>query len=137
MARAKQLGGNFLDNGSEFYPQAAYDAISLFRKDYDATLPIIITENSVPNCNETVVDGRIHDQDRIRYIQGFLDQIRRTMAEGADVRGYYLWSLLDNFEWSAGTSCRYGLLHTDFETQRRIWKDSAYWYRDLIKSQME
>ena len=64
--------------------------------------------------------------------QGFLEQIARAVEEGADVRGYYLWSLLDNFEWNVATDCRFGLLHVDFETQERIWKDSAYWYRDVI-----
>jgi beta-glucosidase len=129
---AVKKGGNFLENGIEYYPQAAYDAISMFRKDYDATIPILITENGTYNCQEELVDGHVHDLDRIRYIQGFLEQIGRAVEEGADVRGYYLWSLLDNFEWNAATDCRFGLLHVDFETQERIWKDSAYWYRDVI-----
>ena len=129
---AVKKGGNFLDNGIEYYPQAAYDAISMFRKDYDATIPILITENGTYNCQEELVEGQIHDLDRIRYIQGFLEQIGRAVEEGADVRGYYLWSLLDNFEWNVATDCRFGLLHVDFETQERIWKDSAYWYRDVI-----
>lgn len=129
----KRQGGNFLDNGSEFYPEAAYDAIMMFRRDYDANLPIYITENGTPNCNEEIIDGQIHDHDRIRYVKGFLAQIHRAIQEGANVKGYYLWSLLDNFEWTVATSARFGLIHCNFETQERIWKDSAYWYKKVIE----
>lgn len=128
----KKKGGNFLDNGNEYYPEAAYDAITMFRNEYDAKMPIIVTENGTPNCNEEVIDGRFHDEDRIRYVNGFLEQIHRAIEEGANVKGYYLWSLLDNYEWSVATSYRFGLLHTDFETQERIWKDSANWYKKII-----
>jgi len=131
--RMKQNGGNFLDNGSEYYPEAAYDAITMFRKDYDSSLPIIITENGTPNCNEEVINGEIHDIDRIRYVKGFLTQIHRAIKDGANVQGYYLWSLLDNYEWTLATSARFGLLHCNFETQERIWKDSAFWYKNVIK----
>jgi len=98
-------------------------------------IPIYITENGTYNCNETLqVDGKIHDFQRIKYIEGFLYWIHKAIEEGADIRGYYAWSLLDNWEWSAGYEYRFGLVHTDFDTQKRICKDSAHWYRDMIKN---
>lgn len=131
--REKNLGGNYLDNGNEYYPKAVYDAIHILNDEYQIGIPIYITENGTFNCNEEVQpDGRIHDQQRIKYLKGFLYWIHKAMEEGADIRGYYAWSLMDNWEWGAGYTYRFGLVHTDFETQNRIWKDSAYWYRDMI-----
>lgn len=125
-------GGNFLNNRTEFYPKAAYDAIKLLTKEFGVTLPIYITENGIHNCDEEICKGKIHDHERIKYFKGFLSWIHRSMEEGADIRGYYAWSLLDNFEWSAAYSMRFGLIHVDFDTQERIWKDSAYWYKKVI-----
>ena len=67
-------------------------------------------------------------------MNGFLEWISKALEEGIDIRGYYAWSLFDNWEWSAGYSMRFGLIHVDFETQERIWKDSAYWYQEFIKN---
>lgn len=125
-------GGNFMENGVEFYPEAAYDAITLLRKDYNLKIPIYVTENGTYSYNDMPVDGKVHDIERIRYYEGFLESILRAINEGADVRGYYLWSLLDNYEWTAATSRRFGLLHVDFSSGRRLWKDSAYWYQKVI-----
>lgn len=130
----EKTGGNFLDNGAEFYPQAVYDAINMMYNRYDIKIPIYVTENGTYNCSEEVVGGRIHDADRIKYAKGFLEQIERAIDEGRDIRGYYLWSLMDNFEWSAGMTQRFGIAHTDFDTLERTLKDSAYWYRDFIKN---
>ncbi len=130
----EKTGGNFLDNGAEFYPQAVYDAINMMYNRYDIKIPIYVTENGTYNCSEEVVGGRIHDADRIKYVRGFLEQIERAIDEGRDIRGYYLWSLMDNFEWSAGMTQRFGIAHTDFDTLERTLKDSAYWYRDFIKN---
>jgi beta-glucosidase len=58
--------------------------------------------------------------------------LREAIQDGVDIRGYYVWSSMDNYEWAAGTSKRFGLIHVDFETQERVWKNSAYWYRDVI-----
>ena len=129
----ESFGGNFMDNGSEYYPKAVYDALHILKEEYGLQIPIIITENGTHNCGEEICsDGKIHDWERIEYVKGFLTWIHKAIDEGIDVRGYYLWSLMDNWEWSAGYTYQYGLVHTDFETQRRIWKDSAYWYRQVI-----
>lgn len=130
----KIQGGNFLDNGSEFYPKAVYDAVKILKEKYHVAIPIYITENGLPNCQETVLKGgSIHDTQRIDYMKGFLYWIYRAMQEGADIRGYYAWSLLDNWEWTAGYASRFGLIHVDFDTQQRIMKDSGYWYADFAR----
>ncbi|MFD8638408.1 family 1 glycosylhydrolase, partial [Streptomyces sp. NPDC059656] len=71
---------------------------------------------------------------RIAYHEGHVASLHRAMAEGVDVRGYFIWSILDNFEWAEGYRQRFGLVHVDYETQERTPKESYAWYRDLIKS---
>ena len=127
-------GGNFLDDGTEYYPKAVYDAIALVRDDYGWTGPIFITENGVQDGPGS---DPLDDQERIRYVSGFLEWIVRAIADGADVRGYYLWSLTDNFEWAAGFSKKLGIVHLDTETQVRTLKCSAHWYADVIRAHRE
>jgi len=122
-------GGNFLDNGAEYYPRAVYEALEMVRDDYGWIGPVFITENGMPDGPHADPE---HDEERIRYVRGFLEWIARAAAEGADVRGYYLWSLLDNYEWSAAFTQRFGLYRIDPETFARVPKDSARWYRDVI-----
>ena len=93
--------------------------------------PIYITENGMA-CHDTVSqDGKVHDPNRIDFLARYLKNLKRV-AEEIDIRGYFQWSLMDNFEWDKGYAERFGIIYVDFETQERIWKDSAYWYRDLI-----
>lgn len=126
-------GGNYLDNGTEYYPKAVYDAAHILKDQYQIDIPIYITENGVTNCGEEIrEDGSIHDEERIRYLNGFLEWVEKAIADGIDIKGYYVWSLLDNWEWSAGHKARYGLVNVDFKTQKRTCKDSAYWYKNLI-----
>lgn len=106
-------GGNFQDNNQEFYPKAVYDAAHILMDRYNLDIPIYITENGTFNCGEDVTsDGKIHDTKRIEYLEGFLQWTAKAIAEGIDIRGYYLWSLMDNWEWSAGHVFRYGICHT-------------------------
>ena len=96
--------------------------------------PIYITENGL-SCHDVVsLDGKVHDPNRIDFIQRYLECLRQAVAQGVDVRGYFHWSLMDNFEWHSGYSERFGLVYVDYRTGERIWKDSAYWYRDYIRS---
>lgn len=93
---------------------------------------IVVTENgtAVPD----VVEGdRVHDLRRIDYLRRHLKEVLRAKQDGVPVDGYFCWTLLDNFEWAEGTKARFGLVYTDFATQRRIVKDSGYWFRDLLK----
>lgn len=134
--KKKHTGGNYMDNGTEYYPKAVYDAVHILKNDYNVNIPIYITENGTYNCGEELTeDGMVHDLERIKYVEGFLYWISKAMEEGADIRGYYLWSLMDNWEWCIGFTQRYGIVHTDFKTQERICKDSALWYRDFIAEQ--
>ena len=78
------------------------------------------------------MSGKIHDLKRIDYYQRYLKQVLRAKQEGVNIGGYFCWTLLDNFEWSEGYAPRFGLIHVDFKTQKRIIKDSGYWFRDFL-----
>jgi beta-glucosidase len=95
-------------------------------------LPLVVTENGCAFADSVTTDGAVHDPDRTAYLREHLAAVHAAIAQGADVRGYYVWSLLDNFEWAEGYSARFGVVHVDFETQRRIVKDSGHWFRDVI-----
>lgn len=91
-------------------------------------VPLLVTENGAAYDDEPGPDGRVHDPERIRYLHGHLSAVHDAIRDGADVRGYYLWSLLDNFEWAYGYSKRFGAVHVDYATQVRTPKSSAHWY---------
>jgi beta-glucosidase len=95
-------------------------------------LPLMVTENGAAFDDQISSDGRVHDQPRIDYLRDHIDAVAAAVAAGIDVRGYFVWSLIDNFEWAHGYSKRFGIVHVDYASQTRTWKDSAYWYRDLI-----
>ncbi len=100
-------------------------------------LPIVITENGMSNCDWVALDGGVHDGARIDYLDRHLRALGRAISEGTDVRGYFQWSIMDNFEWAEGYKHRFGLIHVDFETQTRTLKDSAHWYREVIRTNGE
>ncbi len=93
---------------------------------------IYITENGTSGADKITSDGKIHDLDRVMYLRNYLGQLQRATAEGVPVHGYFLWSLLDNFEWADGYSTRFGLVHVDYATQKRTPKLSASFYREVI-----
>ncbi len=95
-------------------------------------VPLVVTENGAAYPDEVRVDGRVEDADRVAYLHAHLSAVADAIAAGADVRGYYLWSLLDNFEWAWGYAKRFGIVEVDFATQARTPKRSALWYRDVI-----
>ncbi len=101
----------------------------------DTLPPIYITENGAAYPDEVGEDGAIDDGQRIEYIESHLRAVRAAMDAGVDIRGYFVWSLLDNFEWAYGYRPRFGLVRVDFDTMARTPKRSAYWYRDLIRAQ--
>jgi beta-glucosidase len=126
-----QPGGNFLDNGLECYPRAVYEALHMVRDDYGWTGPVYITENGCAD-GPSAEASPLEDDERIAYVTGFLEWIALAAQEGFDVRGYYLWSLFDNYEWSAGFSQKYGIARVDPQTLDRIPKKSAIWYANVI-----
>ncbi len=128
------------------YPQTAFgwpvipaglsELLTGLRNRYGQSLPpVYITENGCSTHDEMAADGTIDDQPRISYLDGHIRAVRDAMTAGVDVRGYFTWSLLDNFEWAEGFHQRFGLVHVDYATQRRTPKASFGWYRDLIAAQ--
>ncbi len=96
-------------------------------------LPIFITENGM-SCHDVVsLDGKVHDPNRIDFLARYLGQMEKAVDEGVDLRGYFLWLLMDNFEWGRGYSERFGIVYVDYNTQERVIKDSGLWYRDWIQ----
>ncbi|MFJ4717284.1 GH1 family beta-glucosidase [Streptomyces sp. NPDC088785] len=96
-------------------------------------VPLYVTENGAA-YDDVVVDGAVHDPERVRYLHAHLGAVHDAIARGADVRGYFLWSLLDNFEWAYGYSKRFGAVYVDYETQQRIPKSSATWYAGVARA---
>ena len=95
-------------------------------------VPLYITENGASFVDAANESGQIHDPRRIAYLRGHLDACRQAIAEGVDLRGYFVWSLMDNFEWAHGYQQYFGVVHVDYATQKRTIKDSGYFFRDVI-----
>ena len=95
--------------------------------------PCIITENGFPLPDSPGRDPLV-DGERIAYLADHIGMVGKAIAQGVDCRGYFHWSLMDNFEWNWGLTMRFGLLHVDYLTQERRWKKSAFWYRDLMRT---
>lgn len=132
-ARLEQVSPAPTNFGWSDTPEALRDVLLRLHRDF-TDLPLYVTENGATYTDYTTPDGAVHDPERIHYLSGYTAACAEARRGGADVRGYFLWSFIDNFEWSWGYSQRFGLVHVDFGTQRRTPKDSAYWYRDLIRS---
>jgi hypothetical protein len=115
-----------------FGPEAMYWAPRHVAKLWDVK-SIYITENGTSAADRPAADGRVHDLDRIMFLRSYLMHLQRATSEGVPVLGYFLWSLMDNFEWSDGFEKRFGLYRVDFETRRRTPKLSASFYREVIK----
>ena len=115
------------DMGWEVWPKALYDMVARITRDYNRPA-IEITESGCSYGDAPDASGAIRDSRRIDYHQEYLAALARAIGEGADVRGYHAWSLMDNFEWAEGFSQRFGLAYTDFKTQKRTIKDSGRWY---------
>jgi len=126
-------GAEHTDMGWEVYPDGLRDLLVRLHAEYE--LPdLYITENGAafPDSRN---NGTVRDPRRIAYLGGHLDAVASAIADGVPVRGYFLWSLLDNFEWAFGYSRRFGIVYVDFETLERVPKDSFAWYRDFIAAQ--
>lgn len=114
-------------------PEALYWGPRFFFERYKK--PLFITENGLSCRDWVALDGKVHDPARIDFTARYLRAFQRAIADGVDGRGYFHWSILDNFEWAAGYRERFGLVHVDYQTQLRTPKDSYYWYQSVIASQ--
>ena len=115
------------DFGWEVWPDALYNALVRLARDYDS--PVIeVTENGCSYGDGPDRDGVVRDPRRIEFLKGYLEAVHRAIADGADVRGYHVWTLIDNFEWAEGFEQRFGLVHVDFDTCERTPKESSRWY---------
>ena len=100
-------------------------------------LPVMVTENGMANPDTVATDGKVHDEIRIRFLNDFLSGVKRAVDEGIPVLGYQHWSIMDNFEWAEGYGPRFGLIHVNYETQKRTIKDSGYHYAEIIRTSGE
>ncbi len=123
--------GPLTSMGWEQDPSGLHEVLTRVRRDY-GDIPIAITENGAAFDDGDVVDGFVDDPARVEYLEGHLAALARAIADGVDVRRYFAWSFLDNFEWEHGYEQRFGLVHVDYATQRRVPKRSGLWYRDHI-----
>jgi len=114
------------------YPTGLYDTLVRLKHDYPA-VPLYITENGATYPDTLEAHDTIHDPQRIAYIRDHLVAAYRAIQAGTLLKGYHLWSLLDNFEWAEGYTQRWGIVYVDFASQRRLPKQSALWYRDVIR----
>ncbi len=115
----------------EVYPESIYHILKKYSA-YENMPPLMITENGASFPDEVTQD-KVHDPARTQYLQDAIAHMQRAKDDGVDVRGYFVWTFLDNFEWAEGYDPRFGLVHVDFETQRRIIKDSGKWYADFLR----
>ena len=133
-----QIGGNTgpkTENGWEVYPPGLYEVIMRVTEDYNR--PIIeITENGCSYGDAPNARGIVNDQRRIDFYRGYLSELAHAIRDGANVRGYHAWSLLDNFEWADGYSQRFGLVYVDYPKQKRTVKESGRWYSSVAKSNL-
>ncbi len=125
--------GNAYSQMWEIYPRGMYDILTRIHQDYHPA-QILITENGIPVADALDLDGKVRDVRRIQYLQDHLIQVKNAMNDGVPVSGYFVWSLMDNFEWAFGYQMRFGLVYVDFDNLQRTVKISGEWYRRVIAS---
>ncbi len=118
--------------GWPIVPEAAYWSVRFF-KEYYPDIPVYMTENGCSFNDRLTDDQKINDEQRIDFLQTHLSHVQRLLQEGIEIHGYFVWSLMDNFEWTLGYSKRFGLVYIDYPTQKRIPKQSYYWYKNFIQ----
>ncbi|WBB53906.1 GH1 family beta-glucosidase [Verrucosispora sp. WMMD573] len=115
----------------QIYPDGMYDILTRVTRDY-GPIPLTVTENGLPTPDELSADGTVEDDGRVTFLRDHLTAAHRAIAEGVPLESFHVWSLLDNFEWAEGYEQRWGLIYVDYPTQRRVFKRSAHWYRQVI-----
>jgi beta-glucosidase len=119
-------------NGWSMDASGLLDLLLWLQRSYPP-IPLAVTENGAAFNDYADPEGRVHDVERVRFLDGHFRAAHQAIAQGVDLRGYFVWSLLDNFEWAEGYSKRFGLVYVDYPSQRRLLKDSAHWYRAVIQ----
>jgi beta-glucosidase len=127
---AKKSGFALTDMGWEIYPKGLTDLLLHLHATYKLP-PVYITENGGA-FKDLVVKGQVHDEDRVDYLQTHIAAVAMAMAKGVPVKGYMVWSLMDNFEWACGYEKRFGIVHVDYVTQKRTMKASGHWYQQFL-----
>jgi beta-glucosidase len=125
--------GVYTEMDWEVYPEGLYDLLIRLHKDYNAPV-IYITENGAAFKDDKIVDDMVDDQERLDYLKSHFEAAHKAIQDGVKLKGYYVWSFMDNFEWSYGYSKRFGIVYVDYDTMRRTPKKSALWYRDVIEN---
>ncbi|GAB3239519.1 GH1 family beta-glucosidase [Kineosporia babensis] len=132
-AREVRHGKPLTDIGWEIDPDGLHDVLTRLKREYPA-VPLVITENGAAFDDELSEDGAVHDQRRVDYVREHLAACARAIEDGVPLKGYFLWSVFDNFEWAEGYAKRFGAVHVDYQTQVRTPKDSALWYSRTMRS---
>ncbi len=122
--------------GWEIYPQGLTDLLVSLHNRYENLPPLYITENGAA-CNDELIDGVVNDVQRVRYYQKHLEAVDAAVRAGVSVKGYFAWSLMDNFEWAYGYRQRFGMVYVDYKTQQRTLKNSALAYREMLRRRAE
>jgi beta-glucosidase len=125
--------GNEYSGMWEIYPEGLYEILMRIWKDYQPSCELMVTENGVPIPDGFDFDGRVRDERRIRYLQNHIAQVHRAIKDGVPVKGYFHWSLMDNFEWALGYGPRFGIVYVDYKTLKRTVKDSGRWFAKVIQ----
>jgi len=126
--------GNEYSGMWEIYPEGIYEILMRIWHDYNPSCDLMVTENGIPVPDGLDFDGRIRDERRIHYLHDHITQVQRAIQDGVPVKGYFHWSLMDNFEWALGYGPRFGLVYADYKTQKRTIKDSGRWFGQVIKN---
>lgn len=125
--------GDYTAMNWEIHPQSLYNLLKWINDTY-AVGDLYITENGAAFDDQLTEDGQVHDENRLNYLKVHFASMRQAMADGVLLKGYFLWSMMDNFEWAHGYNKRFGIIYVDFETQERFLKDSAKWYATVTRS---
>ena len=119
--------------GGEICPECFYDLLIRIDRDYNHP-PIYITENGIACKDDVITDDTVQDDDRVYYLEHYLEAAHRAINDGANIKGYFVWSLLDNFEWIFGYTKKFGIIRVNYDTQERKLKKSAFWYKNTISN---
>lgn len=132
-SEVKPKGSEYTEMNWEIYPKGLYDFLIRIKNEYNNP-HIYITENGAAFKDDKIVNGIVEDDKRVDFLRQHFEQAHRAIKDGVKLDGYYVWSLMDNFEWARGYSKRFGLIFIDYKSLKRIWKKSALWYKDVIEN---